>query len=478
MGDIPVPEIVLAGIMPELILAIVAAVILLLDLFAGDNEARGAMSLSVAGLLLAFVATFGADDRLLFSSMLINDRLSGVLDRVFLLSALLVTLMSRPYLARYGVAKGEYFVLVLLATIGMMVMGAATDFITIFLGLEMLSLCLYILAGYFKKDLLSGEAAFKYFILGAFATGFLVYGIAFVYGALGTTNLVAIAEAVRTGTGATASIPTLAFGLALILVGLGFKISLVPFHMWAPDVYTGAPTPVTAFIATGSKAAGFAALVRIFFVTLPESYEFWSVAIWWLTMLTMLVGNFFALIQVEIKRMLAYSSIAHGGYLAMAFLSKADVGIKGLLFYLVAYVLMTAGAFGVVALAGRRERFLISEYAGLSRENPFLAALLSLFLLSLAGLPGTAGFFGKFYLFAGAIRAGYLGLAIVGILTTVVSFYYYLRVIVYMYMREAEEPREAEAVTGSGRASLVLAAVGVIVFGCFPNILWSTLPVW
>ena len=248
--------------------------------------------------------------------------------------------------------------------------------------------------------------------------------------------------------------------------------------MWAPDVYTGAPTPVTAFIATGSKAAGFAALVRIFFVTLPESYEFWSVAIWWLTMLTMLVGNFFALIQVEIKRMLAYSSIAHGGYLAMAFLSKADVGIKGLLFYLVAYVLMTAGAFGVVALAGRRERFLISEYAGLSRENPFLAALLSLFLLSLAGLPGTAGFFGKFYLFAGAIRAGYLGLAIVGILTTVVSFYYYLRVIVYMYMREAEEPREAEAVTGSGRASLVLAAVGVIVFGCFPNILWSTLPVW
>jgi NADH-quinone oxidoreductase subunit N len=482
MGDIPVPELGLAGVMPELILSVTAAVILLLDLFAGDREGRGAMMLSVGGLLLAFVGTFGADGRLVFSHMLINDAFSSVLDRVFLLAALLVTLMSHPYLLRHGVATAEYFVLVLVATIGMMVMGAAADLITVFLGLEMLSLSLYMLAGYFKKDLLSGEAAVKYFILGAFATGFLVYGMAFTYGALGTTNLAAVGQAARTGTAPPTFVPTLAFGLALILVGLGFKIALVPFHMWAPDVYTGAPTPVTAFIATGSKAAGFAALVRIFTSTLPESYAFWSVAIWWLAMLTMLVGNFFALIQVEIKRMLAYSSIAHGGYLAMAFLSKSDVGIKGLLFYLVAYVLMTAGVFGGIALAGRRERFLISEYAGLSRENPFLAALLSLFLLSLAGMPGTAGFFGKLYLFAGAIRAGYLGLAIVGILTTVLSFYYYLRVIVYMYMREAQVPREAEPMVGTGRASLVLAAVGVIVLGCFPNLVWSTiegsLPVW
>jgi len=475
MGDIPIPEIGLAGIIPELLLGVVAAAILLLDLFVGDKDGRGAMALAVGGLLLSFLATFGADGRLVFSRMLINDGFSAILDRVFLLSALLVTLMSHPYLIRRGAARSEYFVLMLLATIGMMVMGAATDFITIFLGLEMLSLCLYVLAGYFKKDLLSGEASFKYFILGAFATGFLVYGMAFVYGALGTTNLAIIAEAIRTGTGTTESVPTLAFGLGLILVGFGFKISLVPFHMWVPDVYAGAPTPVTAFIATGSKAAGFAALVRIFTLTLPESYAFWSTAIWWLAMLTMVAGNCFALVQVEIKRMLAYSSIAHGGYLAMAFLSKAEVGIKGLLFYLIAYVLMTAGAFGVVALAGPRERLFISGYAGLSRENPFLAALLSLFLLSLAGMPGTAGFFGKLYLFAGAIRAGYLGLAMVGILTTVVSFYYYLRVIVYMYMREAEVPRETEPVRGPGRASLVVAAVGVVLFGCFPNILWSTI---
>ncbi|MFH1743001.1 MAG: NADH-quinone oxidoreductase subunit N [bacterium] len=475
MGEAVVPILGIQGIMPELILGIVAAVILLLDLIAGDNEGRGALTLSVAGLLLAFLATFGADGQLVFSAMLINDGFSAILDRVFLLAALLVALMSRPYLARYGLAKAEYFILLLLATVGMMVMGAATDFITIFLGLEMLSLCLYVLAGYFKRDSLSGEAAFKYFILGAFATGFLVYGMAFVYGALGTTNLATIAQTIQDADPAAIPVPTLAFGLGLILVGLGFKVSLAPFHMWAPDVYMGAPTPVTALIATGSKAAGFAVLVRIFTMALPGSFEFWGVAIWWLALLTMVIGNFFALMQAEIKRMLAYSSIAHGGYLAMAFLSQSSVGVKGLLFYLFAYTLMTAGAFGVVALAGRKERFLISEYAGLSRENPFVAALMSLFLLSLAGMPGTAGFFGKFYLFAGAIRAGYLGLAIMAILTSVISFFYYLRVIVYMYMRDAEEPREAEEITGTGRFALVLAAVGVIVFGCFPNILWSTI---
>jgi len=482
MGTIPIPTLGFSGIMPELILAITAAVILLLEMCAGDREARGAVELTVAGLLLAFLATFGADGELLFSAMLVNDGFSAVLDKVFLLAALLVTLMSRPYLARHGAARGEYFVLLLLATVGMMVMGAAMDFITIFLGLEMLSLCLYVLASFFKRRSGSIEAGFKYLILGAFASGFLVYGMAFVYGALGTTNLATIGETIRAGAGSTPSTPTLAFGLALILVGLGFKISLVPFHMWAPDVYCGAPTPVTAFIATGSKAAGFAALIRIFTLTLPQSYEFWGTAIWWLAMVTMILGNFFALAQVEIKRMLAYSSIAHGGYLAMAFLSKADVGIKALLFYLFAYVLMTAGAFGVVALTGKRERYMISEYAGLSRENPFLATLLSLFLLSLAGMPGTVGFFGKFYLFAGAVRAGYLGLAIVGILTTVVSFYYYLRVIVYMYMRDADEKLEAPRVAGAGRASLVIAAVGVILFGCFPGLIWSTiersLPLW
>ncbi len=482
MGTIPVPQLGFAGIMPELILAITAVVILLMEMLAGDREARGAVELTVAGILLAFLATFGASGKLIFSAMLINDGLSAVLDRVFLLAALLVTLMSRPYLVRHGVARGEYFVLLLLATIGMMVMGAAMDLITIFLGLEMLSLCLYVLASFLKRQSESIEAGFKYFILGAFASGFLVYGMAFVYGALGTTNLATIAETVRAGAGTTPSTPTLAFGLALILVGIGFKISLVPFHMWAPDVYCGAPTPVTAFIATGSKAAGFAALLRIFTLTLPQSYEFWGTAIWALALITMVLGNFFALAQVDIKRMLAYSSIAHGGYLAMAFLSKADVGIKALVFYLFAYVLMTAGAFGVVALTGKRERRLISEYAGLSRDNPLLAGLLSLFLLSLAGMPGTVGFFGKFYLFAGAIRAGYLGLAIVGILTTVVSFYYYLQVIVYMYMRDSEEAFETERLVGTGRASLVIAAAGVILFGCFPGLIWSTiegsLPLW
>ncbi len=475
MSELAVPILGIQGIMPELILSIVAAVVLLLDMIAGDREGRGALSLSVAGLILAFIATYGVDGKLVFSSLLVNDNFSALVDRVFLMAAFLVTLVSRSYLANYGLAKSEYFVLVLLATVGMMVMGAATDFITIFLGLEMLSLSLYVLAGFFKKDVFSGEAAFKYFILGAFATGFTVFGITFVFGALGTTNFGAIARALNGGSPQLFSVPSLLFGLALILAGLGFKISLVPFHTWVPDVYTGAPTPVTALIATGSKAAGFAALVRIFMITFPGSFEYWGAAFWWLALLTMIVGNLFALVQVEIKRMFAYSSIANGGYLAMAFLSHSDVGIKALLFYLFAYTFMTVGVFGVVALAGRRERLLISEYAGLSRENPFLAAVMSLFLLSLAGMPGTAGFFGKFYLFAGAIRSGYLGLALVGILTTIISFYYYLRVVVYMYMRESETPRDAQPLTGSGRTALVLAAAGVLILGCFPNLIWISI---
>ena len=314
--------------------------------------------------------------------------------------------------------------------------------------------------------------------MGAYATGFLVFGIAFIYGTFGTTNLILIAEVLRTGGDSVVFNPFLLYlGIALILVGLGFKVSLVPFHAWAPDVYQGAPTPITALIATGSKIAGFAALIRILAMALPFSHDVWATAVWWLAMLTMVVGNLMALAQDDIKRLLAYSSVAHGGYLMMGFLSHGYVGVQAVVFYAVAYTLMTSGAFAVLVLVGRhdRERHTISDLNGLADASPSLAAAMALFLFSLAGMPMTAGFIGKVFLFGGAIAAGYRGLALIGIIASVISFAYYLRVIVAMYMREPEEPWRLEGASASGSLAVLIAVLGVLYFGCFPGGLWESI---
>ncbi len=470
-------------IMPETILALTAAVLLIWDLLclrSGPLPGRGRRNfsfvlISIIGIGIAYLFSRSALLGEGFGRTVIRDGLGVVFERIFLLSGLLCVLISKRFLDRHLVHQVEYYILVLLATAGMIVMGKAGDMITLFLGLELLSISLYVLTGLFRGEPFSVEASFKYFILGAFSTGFLVFGIAFLYGTFGTTNLLAIGEAFRADPELIYDPYLLFFGIALILTGLGFKVSLVPFHAWAPDVYQGAPTPISGLIATGSKIAGFAALIRILALALPLSYTVWSSAIWWLALLTMIVGNFMALTQDDLKRLLAYSSVAHGGYLMMGFLSQSAVGIQAVVFYALAYTLMTSGAFAVIVLAGRhdRERYTISDMNGLADASPTLAAAMAVFLFSLAGMPVTAGFMGKLFLFAGAVQAGYKGLAIIGILTSVVSFAYYLRIVVAMYMREADEPWRLEGATASGSLAVLIAVAGVLYFGCFPGGLWG-----
>jgi NADH-quinone oxidoreductase subunit N len=329
-----------------------------------------------------------------------------------------------------------------------------------------MSLSLYVLAGLFKRELASGEASMKYFLLGAFASSFLLYGVALFYGAAGTTNLDRIASAMAS----RPRDPLFVIGLGLVLVGFGFKISSVPFHMWVPDVYQGAPTSVTALIATGSKAGAFAALIRVLTVVPRGVAVDWTALLWVVAAVTMTVGNVVAIAQSNLKRMLAYSSIAHAGYMLVGLVAGGAVGTSAVLFYLLTYAFTTAGAFGVITLCERvrAEAVEVGDYAGLARRHPLLAATLGLFLLSLIGIPPLAGFVGKFYVFGAAVRAGYVWLAVIGVLNSAVAAYYYLRVIVYMYMREPEGVATAFAPSFAGSLALVIALLGIVLLGVVP----------
>jgi NADH-quinone oxidoreductase subunit N len=375
-------------------------------------------------------------------------------------------LLSIDYLRRNGIQSGEYYALVLMSTAGMLLLASAGDLLIVFLGIELMSVPLYVLAGLFKTRLAAGEASMKYFLLGAFATAFLLYGTALIFGATGATNLDRIAAAAATR-------PTdalITVGLGLLLVGFGFKISSVPFHMWAPDVYEGAPTTITALIATGSKAAAFAALIRILVVALRGAQADWSALLWGVAALTMTVGNVVAVAQSNLKRMLAYSSIAHVGYMLMGLVAGGVQGAGAVLFYLLAYTFTTVGAFGVIALCARagEEAVEVGDYAGLARRHPVLAVTLALFLLSLIGIPPLAGFVAKFYLFGSAVRAGYIWLTVIAVLNSAVAAYYYLRVIVYMYMREPEGERMAVTPSFAGALALAIALVGIVLLGIAP----------
>jgi NADH-quinone oxidoreductase subunit N len=407
----------------------------------------------------------GGDGRA-FRDMVLLDGYALFFDLLICYAAALVVMLSMDYLARTGSESGEYYALVLFATAGMMLMASAGDLIVIFLSLELMSLSLYVLAGLFKTRLTSGEASMKYFLLGAFATSFLLYGIALIYGVTGSTNL----DRVAASAAAKGGDPLLLIGLGLLLVGFGFKISAVPFHMWAPDVYEGAPTTITALIATGSKSAAFAALIRVLVVALRGAQPDWAALLWGVAALTMTIGNVVALAQSNLKRMLAYSSIAHVGYMLMGLVAGGTQGAGAVLFYLLAYTFTTIGAFGVIALCARagEEAVEVGDYAGLARRHPVLAATLALFLLSLIGIPPLAGFVAKFYLFGSAVRAGYVWLTVIAVLNSAVAAYYYLRVIVYMYMREPEG--EAVAVTPSfaGGLALGIALLGIVLLGIVP----------
>jgi NADH-quinone oxidoreductase subunit N len=398
------------------------------------------------------------------------DNFASFFNLTFLLAAGLTILMSDDYLRREGYPVGEYYPLVLFTTAGAMWMASGTDLMTIFLGLEVLSISLYVLAGFFRRQTRSNEAGLKYFLLGAFSTGFLLYGIALLYGVAGTTNVADIGMYLRSQPALLANPMTLA-GMLLLSVGFLFKIAAAPFHMWTPDVYQGAPTPITAFMSAGPKAAAFAAFLRIFTLGLDGLQAEWTALLWVLAVLTMTVGNVLAIYQTDLKRMLAYSSIAHAGYALVGMVAANDIGKSGILFYMLAYTFMNLGAFAVLVLAGKKgeENLTLEGFSGFGFKRPFLGVAMTIFLLSLMGIPPTAGFAGKFYIFAGAVEAGYIWLAILGVLNSAVSLYYYLRVMVYMYFREPAEDYGWMTMQVGAVISIILAIVGVFYLGIFPG---------
>ena len=468
--EIPAPPVTLWVLMPTLFVLGAGALVLVLDVLPPRESKTHLGGVALAGIVGALVASVwlwlrGGDGRA-FRDMVLLDGYALFFDLLICYAAALVVMLSMDYLGRTGSESGEYYALVLFSTAGMMLMASAGDLIVVFLSLELMSLSLYVLAGLFKTRLTSGEASMKYFLLGAFATSFFLYGIALIYGATGSTNLDRIAASAAAKDGE----PLVLIGLGLLLVGFGFKISSVPFHMWVPDVYEGAPTTITALIATGSKAAAFAALIRVLVVALRGIQPDWSALLWGVAALTMTLGNVVAIAQSNLKRMLAYSSIAHVGYMLMGLVAGGAPGAGSVLFYLLAYTFTTVGAFGVIALCARagEEAVEVGDYAGLARRHPVLAATLALFLLSLIGIPPLAGFVAKFYLFGSAVRAGYIWLTVIAVLNSAVAAYYYLRVIVFMYMREPEG--EALAVTPSfaGGLALGVALVGIVLLGVIP----------
>jgi NADH-quinone oxidoreductase subunit N len=456
------------SILPALILCGWGMVLLLADLVAPKERAAWIGWLSMVGLAGALVAEamLWGSSWVGFGGMVVLDGASAFIGSVGLLAALLTVWASLNYIRDRGIERGEYYALLLFSTSGILLMAQAANLIVVFLGLELLSIPLYILSGFARPRQDSEEAALKYFMLGAFATGFLVYGIALVYGATGTTDLARLAQAAGTGHNRT----LLLVGAGLLLVGLGFKVAAVPFHMWTPDVYEGAPTPVAGFMSVGAKAAGFAALLRVFLLALSAVRLDWMPALAILSALTMIVGNLVTLAQTNLKRMLAYSSIAHAGYMLMGVAAGNQAGFSAVLFYLLAYAFTNIGAFAVLAALASREGEdqTLAQYAGLGRKHPWLAAAMALFMLSLTGLPPTGGFFGKYYLFLAAVTGNLGWLALVGVVTSVISAFFYLRVIVEMTMRE---PKRAspDRVYPALVTTLAVTALGALMLGVWPG---------
>jgi NADH-quinone oxidoreductase subunit N len=459
---------------PEITLTIFALAILLVDVFQ-RGESQVPARISIAWLTaIALVAAAVANTWLLTlqdgapGGPIAIDAFRVYTNYLFLGAALLFVPLSWRYLGDEGMRYGELFVLLLLGTIGMMFFAGARDLMLIFLGLELMSVVVYVMTGVNRRDRRSAEAALKYFLLGAFSSAFFLFGIALVYGGTGSVNLVMIQAAIGVdGTGANLLVST---GMALLAVGFAFKVAAVPFHMWTPDVYEGAPAPVTAFMAAGVKAAAFAAFLRVFLTGFPGLYETWGMIMFWLALATMVAANLMALPQDSVKRMLAYSSIAHAGYLLVALTAANVIGVAAFLYYLVAYTLMTMGAFAIVYIVAHRQelRLGLAEYSGLGWRAPLVGITMTVFLLSLAGVPPTGGFWGKFAILRAIIERGEIELAVVLVLTSLVSYYYYLRVAWYMWFREPEAEAGRVHVTRGVQVVLVGAAVAVLLIGIFP----------
>lgn len=460
-------------LLPELVLAS-GVLVLLVATALTPRRRQGWLSWLALGVLAASAAAVLAVVRPVpvdvAKGLISVDAFAAFFKGIFLLAAALTVLLSMRYLDTEGASHGSYMFLVLCATLGMMFMASGTDLVVIFVGLETMAIAFYILAGLLKGDRRSNEAAVKYFLLGAFSLGILLYGISILYGMSGTTNLRALAEAVA----ARGRDPWLILALILVAAGIGFKIAAVPFHMWAPDVYEGAPTPITAFLSVGSKAASFAMLLRIFLEGLPSLSGDWTILFYVLAVVTMTVGNIAALTQSNTKRMLAYSSIAHAGYLLIGVIAGTTRGVAAMLIYFVIYAFMQMGAFAVVVLLRRADVIgdELKDLGGLLARQPLAAVAMLVFMLSLGGIPPTAGFMGKFWLFSAAIDANYVWLAVIGVLNSAVSLYYYLRVVVFMFMKH-EAAGSQPALSPALAAALVVTLAGTLVLGVYPRPLFE-----
>jgi NADH-quinone oxidoreductase subunit N len=473
------------ALLPEIVLCVWGTVVLLAGVWRGPKRVSeldaGDPTLSRSADLgwLALLGILGAalTNGWLYgveetgeAAMVAVDRFRLFTNWVLLSAAALTILVSFAYVYRQRLQSGEFYALILLGTAGMMFMVGAQDLIILFLGLEVMSVGVYALTAFNRRDRKSAEAGLKYFLLGAFSTGFFLYGIALVYGATGSTNVVAVGESVVSG---AASPGWLSLGVAMLAIGFAFKVSAVPFHMWTPDVYEGAPAPVTAFMSAAVKAAAFAAFLRVFAVAFDAVYATWYPILWWLAAITMVAANLIALVQSNVKRMLAYSSIAHAGYLLVAITAGNQTAAAGLLFYLLVYALMNVGAFAVVIGVAHQaeDRLQVDDYAGFGWTQPILGVALTVFLLSLAGFPGTGGFMGKIYLLQGAAEAQLWVLSVILVVTTIASYWYYLRVAWFMWMKSPRTlDQHALVVTPLPMQLAVLAAMGMILYtGLFPE---------
>jgi NADH-quinone oxidoreductase subunit N len=464
---------------PDMYLCLFGILIMLIDPFVSQARKRrlgwfafiGALFSSHSILAMLHVAADAGPAG--YSNLIMADYFSIFVHAIILLAVLLVILGSMDYLDREGIQGGEFYALILFAAAGMGILASANELVTAFIGLEMSSISTYILAGYRRRSPKSNEASLKYFVLGSFATAFFLYGIAMIYGATGTTRIDLIQTAFQLNPidpKAGSSILPI-FGLGLIFVGLGFKVVAAPFQIYAPDVYEGAPTPVTALLASAPKVATFAVMIRIFYVAFGSATNLWFWVIWVSAALTMTVGNLGALKQTNVKRMLAYSSIAHAGYILVAFTAGTDIGVAAILFYLAAYSLMKVGAFLVVTQLGQQDekRLELKDYAGLGSKQPVVAVCFSLFLLSLLGLPATGGFLGKFFAFQAALDSRVVWLVVIAAINSVIGAYYYLRVIISMYFWDPAQDYTPSAVSPALTVALAIAAAGTLYLGLLPS---------
>ena len=458
--------------LPEIILTLVATVVMMLEPVIGQRNRSFLPNLSLAGLFAALWAAVVAysNPGPAFHDMLLIDGFSTFFRVLVIVVGILVVFASGQYLRREKAEAGEYHALLLFSIVGQCILASANELMMVFIGIEISSIASYILAGYLRDDKRNNESAIKYFLLGSFATAFLLYGIAWIYGLTGSTNLTEIRRILNTREIAP-SLALVGTSAALMFVGFAFKVSAAPFQVWAPDVYQGAPVPVSAFMSAGPKAAAFAVFLRVYMTAFEPISDRWAPIIWISALLTMIVGNFAAIRQQNIKRMLAYSSIAHAGYVMVAVTCHSSIGTAAAMFYLASYAFMNVGAFAVVTHFARQgEQYLkIDEMAGLAKRQPATAALLTVFLLSLIGVPLTGGFFGKFYVFKAALDAHLVWLTVLGLLNSAVAAFYYLRVIVVMYMHEPGESTASLQPLGAGlNTAIWISAVATLILGIFP----------